>query len=143
MTDSLTSKPNAFVDEEDVLNFLGELMADYVDREQLGKADLVGDAIKLITARAAEPPSVCDCAASRVLHEKTCASLTKSHRLDGLGDCKDCTYPSANNLDANTCTAPETSDNRPRCSHGYLKGEGFESFTICPWCTVSEGEGQP
>lgn len=45
-----SSKPNNFVDEEDVLNFLGELLADYVDREQLGKADLIGDAIKLITA---------------------------------------------------------------------------------------------
>lgn len=56
----LTSKELPYVDKEDVLNFLGELLADYVDREQLGKADLVGDAINLITGnhRLAVEPSV-------------------------------------------------------------------------------------
>jgi len=33
----------------------------------------------------------------------------------------------------------ETTDNRARCKHGYLKGDGFEAFTICPSCrTESE-----
>jgi hypothetical protein len=25
-------------------------------------------------------------------------------------------------------------DARPRCEHGYLSGEGFEAFTMCPYC---------
>jgi len=53
-----SSKKLDFVDTQDVLNFLGELMADYVDREQNGKADLVGDTIKLLVERSShEPPA--------------------------------------------------------------------------------------
>jgi hypothetical protein len=29
----------------------------------------------------------------------------RAHRLDRLGDCKDCTYPSAGNFDPIVCTA--------------------------------------
>lgn len=59
---SLAKLPLAYVDKEDVLNFLGELMAYYADREQFGKADLVSDAIKLIVGnvRVNEPEAACD-----------------------------------------------------------------------------------
>lgn len=43
-------------DCQEVLEFLGELQADYADREREGKAELVGSAIKLITRRASSPP---------------------------------------------------------------------------------------
>jgi len=33
------------------------------------------------------------------------SQLPRAHRLDRLGDCKDCTYPSANNMDADNCPA--------------------------------------
>lgn len=44
-------------DCQELLAFLGELQADYVDREKISKADLVGRAINLICARASQPPT--------------------------------------------------------------------------------------
>lgn len=43
-------------DCQDLLEGLGQLMADFVDREQTIKADWIGRAINLLCARASQPP---------------------------------------------------------------------------------------
>lgn len=54
--------------------------------------------------------------------EEVRAALTKgAHRLDRLGDCKDCSYPAVGNWDANQC---------PGKGEAAATKEGVP----CPWC---------
>lgn len=44
------------------------------------------------------------------LRDKGLAREPRAHRLDRLGDCKDCTFPSAGNMDADNCPSQPPRD---------------------------------